>query len=151
MKEKVFMGIDPGQTGAVAVIASDWQDVYDWPGDEIGAAMIVRDIVVSFDVHLCALEAVSSMPKQGVSSVFKFGVNFGVWRGILAAFCIPFVLVRPQEWQKNLVPKKSEGVNKPSLAVARRMFPDAELHLKKHDGRGDALLLAYYAKCKGAR
>ena len=146
-KEMVYMGIDPGQTGAVAVIGNGIVPVtFDWPGDEIVLAEIMRNLVSIYDVRLCALELVSAMPKQGVSSMFKFGSNWGIWRGILASLQIPFIMVRPQEWQKGLVPHKSEGTQKPSLAVARRMFPDADLHLQKHHGRADALLLAYYAK-----
>ena len=149
MKTKAWVGIDPGQTGAIAVITDGtYYEAQDWPGDETEAAELARSFLISYDLRLCALEMVSSMPKQGVSSTFKFGANWGIWRGILAALQIPFILVRPQEWQKGLVPKKSEGDDKPSLAVARRMFPDAELHLKKHHGRADALLLAYYAKGK---
>ena len=153
MKTKAWMGIDPGQTGAIAVITDGtYYEAQDWPGDETGAAELARSFLISYDLRLCALEMVGSIPiqgrKQGGSSMFKFGANWGIWRGILAALHIPFILVRPQEWQKGLVPKKAEGDDKPSLAVARRMFPDAELHLKKHNGRADALLLAYYARSK---
>lgn len=151
MKERIWIGIDPGQGGAIAMIgAEELLTVIDWPGDEITAAEIMRDAVISCDIKLCALEMVGSFSpagrKQGGVSMFKFGTNWGIWRGILAALQIPFIMVRPQEWQKGLVPKKAEGDDKPSLAVARRLFPDAELHLKKHHGRADALLLAHYAK-----
>lgn len=149
-KPKAYVGIDPGQTGAIAVLSDGGiPKVWEWPGDEIAAAEIVREIVFSFDVCLCALEAVSAMPKQGVSSTFKFGANWGIWRGILAALQVPFILVRPQEWQKNIVPKKASPDEKPSLAVARRMFPDVDMHRKKDHGMADALLLAYYAKQHG--
>ena len=33
-----------------------------------------------------------------------------------------------------------------SLDRARLLFPSAELHLAKHDGRAEALLLAYYVQ-----
>jgi crossover junction endodeoxyribonuclease RuvC len=154
MKKTVWIGIDPGQGGALAALRGNESIplLFDWPGDEMQAAEIVRDLVISYYVRLCALEMVGSFSpagrKQGGVSMFKFGTNFGIWRGILAALQIPFVMVRPQEWQKGVVPKKAEGDDKPSLAVARRMFPDAELHLKKHHGRADALLLAHYAKVK---
>ncbi len=149
-KQKCWTGIDPGQTGAVGTIYDDGSvSVFDWPGDEVAAADFMRDLVVSYDVRLCALEQVGSFSpagrKQGGAGMFKFGANFGIWRGILAALQVPFILVRPQEWQKGIVPKKVEGDDKPSLAVARRLFPDADLHLKKHNGRADGLLLARHA------
>ena len=111
MKLKTYMGIDPGQGGAVGVIVDGgFAYTEDWPGDEMGAAAILRDLVISNDIVLCALELVGSFSpagrKQGGSSMFKFGTSFGIWRGILAALQIPFILVRPQEWQKGLVIKR---------------------------------------------
>lgn len=143
-----YIGIDPGQTGAVAVLHPDGYEVWDWPGDEVAAAERVRYIHNRYQVRLAAIEQVSAMPGQGVSSMFKFGANFGAWKGILAALAIPFRTVRPQEWQKGLVPKK-EGTVKPSLTVARRMFPLAELGRQKDHGRADALLIAEWARRQG--
>jgi crossover junction endodeoxyribonuclease RuvC len=84
------------------------------------------------------------MPKQGVSSTFKFGVNFGIWRGILAAYQIPFQLVKPRQWQKGVI-RKADG-KMASLIAARRRWPKAELHLKKHHGRADALWIAEWLR-----
>jgi len=142
------VGIDPGQTGAVAFIHSDGYEVYDWPGDEVAAADIIRSVATRRRIRLAAIEQVSARPGQGVSSMFKFGANFGAWKGILAALGIPFRTVRPQEWQKGIVPKK-EGTVKPSLTVARRMFPLAELGRQKDHGRADALLIAEWARRQG--
>jgi crossover junction endodeoxyribonuclease RuvC len=90
------------------------------------------------------------MPKQGVTSTFKFGANFGTWQGIIAVLGLPCLMPRPAEWQKGLV-RKSDGKDPKarSLAVARRLFPDAELSKKKDHGRADALLLAWWAKQRG--
>lgn len=148
---KAFVGIDPGQTGAIAVLSDDLPLVYDYPGDVTAAANLISDILWDYTPSLVALERVHSMPKQGVSSTFKLGVNFGAWQGILSAYDMPYIMPTPQEWQKGLV-YKSDG-NDPksrSLAVARRLFPDVDLSKKKHDGRADALLIAYYAKQKGS-
>ncbi len=145
---KSYIGIDPGQTGAIAVIHPDGYEVYDWPGDEVLAAEIVGSLCTRFRIALAAVEQVNAMPKQGVVSQFKFGANFGAWKGILASFRIPFRTVRPQEWQKGIVPK-NDGAEKPSLAVARRMFPAAELLRKKDHGRADALLIADWARRQG--
>jgi crossover junction endodeoxyribonuclease RuvC len=143
-KNKVFLGIDPGQTGAIAVLGEYVTEVHDYPGDEVGVARLLWSFTRRYQVQLAALESVHAMPGQGVSSTFKFGTNVGIWRGVLAATHIPFLLVRPQEWQKGMI-KKADG-KKGSLIVARRMFPEAELHLAKHHNRADALLMAYWAQ-----
>lgn len=145
---RLFIGIDPGQNGAIAAITSK-RNVFllrDWPGDEVEAASIVRNLVNVSEVN-AAIEKVHSLPKQGVSSTFKFGVNYGVWKGILAAYQIPFQEVTPRCWQKGVIQKAQD--KKPALAAARRMFPEAELTGPRggaKDGLADALLIADWCR-----
>ena len=102
MVESLFAGVDPGQTGAIAVISETDQVVVvaDFPGDEASLALMIRGWRWLNQIELAALEKVNAMPKQGVSSTFKFGVNVGTWRGVLATLQIPFLEPRPTEWQK---------------------------------------------------
>ena len=150
---QLFIGIDPGQSGALAMIdeINDVIVLSDWPGDEIGAAAIVREIKMKADHHkstlLGAIEYVHSMPGQGHVGPFTFGANYGIWRGILAMAQIPFFLVRPQQWQKGIIKKAQD--KKPALAAASRLFPNAELYGPRgggKDGRADALLIAHWCR-----
>ena len=148
---KVYLGIDPGKSGALAIVDSDGGlvEATDYPGDVCAAASIVRDwrTVHGASIERAAIELVHSMPGQGVKSMFSFGENYGAWQGILAALFIPFILVKPQQWQKGVIrPGDGADAKARSLAVARRMFPDAELSRKKDHGKADALLLADYAR-----
>jgi hypothetical protein len=143
MKMGTYIGIDPGQSGAIAVINRDGYTVDDWPGDEVAAADLI--LTIKHNAPGCggivaALESVHAMPRQGVSSTFKFGCNFGIWRGILAMAGIPFRLVRPQEWQRGVI-TKADGKTS-SLAAARRLFPAASMDRVRDHGRADALLIA---------
>jgi hypothetical protein len=152
MAMKAFMGIDPGASGAAALITADGQAlVRDYPGDPSLAAELIRTWRIEYRIELAALESVHAMPKQGVSSMFKLGANFGAWLGILAALGVPHVLVRPQEWQRGIL-TKGDGLDTKirSLTAARRQWPDVELGRKKDHGRADALHLAAYARqrCK---
>ena len=149
MKPRAWIGIDPGKSGAIALITRDEQLVMDWPGDAAGAAELLLTWRIGYHIELVALERVGSMPGQGVKSMFSFGENFGTWQGILAALGIPYVMPRPQEWQKGLVSPADGEPKGRSLAVARRLFPDAELDRKKDHGRADALLLAWWARRQG--
>ena len=89
------------------------------------------------------VEQVGAMPKQGVSSTFRFGMAYGIIRGILAARGLPYQLVRPQVW------KKAMGVGRDKdecRLLAARMFPkQADLFVRKKDAnRAEAVLIAVY-------
>lgn len=150
MKPKAYLGIDPGQSGAMALLTDELPQVEDWPGDPNAAADVLREWLGQYRVELAVLERVNAMPKQGVSSTFKLGQNVGAWQGILAALGLPYLMPTPREWQKGLV-KPSDGPDPKarSLAVARRLFPEADLSRKSDHGRADALLLAWFARQSG--
>ena len=93
-------------------------------------------------VKFAYLEKVHSMPGQGVVSTFSFGENFGWWQGVLGSLGIPYTTIRPQDWMKKYSLQKSSASDKPGLEVARKLFPEAPLRLKKHHNRADALLIA---------
>lgn len=152
---RFFIGIDPGLTGAVAIISEDGVTVEDTPITLVGSgkktkhdylprgmAMILGVYAGRGDV-IAALESVHSMPDQGISSAFSFGRGFGMWEGMLASFRIPYEKITPQRWKATMM----DGMGKEkdaSRVRAQQLFPKAELNLKKHHGRADSLLLAAY-------
>jgi hypothetical protein len=151
MSEKIFVGIDPGTSknapGAIAFLCGEDYCVYDWCNQSEAIAVLKR-IKKTADKcgMIIAIEKVHSAPGQGISSSFKFGENFGFWQGISMMTGWPVVLVSPQTWQKGLVPKSTPANRKPSLDVARRLFPKADLKYKKNHGRADALLIADWVR-----
>lgn len=148
-----WIGVDPGTRGAVAVIDGDGgHDFLDWPGDPSPVVDKIRSWLLTYHIRLAALEQVHSMPRQGVSSTFKFGTNYGIWQGILSALSVPYVTVTPRNWQKGLVlPSAGPTPKQRSLAVARSLFPNADLSRQKDHGRADALLIAWWAKRETGR
>ena len=94
------------------------------------------------------IEAVHSMPKQGVASSFSFGRGLGIWEGILSAYSIPYVKVSPQRWKKEMLADMPRDNKDSSRIAATRLFPNASdmLARKKDDGRAEALLMAAYAQ-----
>lgn len=141
----IYIGIDPGKDGAMAFLQEE-----------------EPPIVITFDMELynralyegwhhvckCCLERVGAMPGQGVTSMFKFGENFGFIQGLLTAYSIPYELVTPQKWKKEF---QVTGDKNSSIAVCKRLFPDVSLHRtdrckKDHDGMAEALLMAEYAR-----
>lgn len=93
------------------------------------------------------IEKVHSMPKQGVASSFTFGTGFGIIRGICVGLDIPYTLVEPKTWQKEMF----TGVNrkntkKASVIIAHRLFPEHIEYIGQHDGKSDSLLIAEFAR-----
>lgn len=142
----IYIGIDPGKDGALAFIEPDPVGISVYPFDEGIYAELLQSAGV-FSCR-CCLERVGAMPGQGVTSMFKFGENFGFIQGILTAYSIPYELVTPQKWKKEF---QITGDKNSSIAVCRRLFPDVSLRKsdrcrKDHDGMAEALLMAEYAR-----
>lgn len=151
-----YLGIDPGESGAFALlentdvrIVKTFQDV-----GNVTDLMPFLDCV-NFLMHeqqatKCCIEKVSSMPKQGVTSMFTFGQNYGWLLGVLDLGEIPYQTVTPKTW------KKEFGLNSDkakSIEVCRRLFPEVSLLRTPkcrtpHDGMAEALLMAEYARRK---
>lgn len=145
----IYVGIDPGKSGALAVLYDDWGDnvvVRVIKFDSREYAQTLRDL--SGQRAKACLEHVGAMPGQGVTSMFNFGQNFGYIKGLLEAFQIPYELVRPQKWKKAF---GITGDKNSSIEVCKRLFPFAQLRRtdrcrKDDDGKAEALLMAEYAR-----
>lgn len=143
---RCIMGVDPGSSGAIAFYFPDMPNkiaAIDVPlvNGEIDAAALA-DLIRGYNPMMAVVEQVGAMPKQGVSSTFKFGVAYGLARGTIAALHIPMVLVTPVRWKKyfRLTAEKEQA-----RALAVRLWPASEhFRLKKHHGRAEAALLAKY-------
>lgn len=141
-----FLGIDPGAKGGIAVLDIGCaSEAWRYPGDIPEAAELVRSIHLAAPIKLACIEKVGAMPKQGVSSTFKFGANYGGWQGILSALGIPYIMVTPTKWQKALLDSGTGETKARSLNMARRLFPNVDMRHKADDGKADALHLARWA------
>ena len=144
----LYLGIDPGLSGAWGMI--DHHGCYWSCGDMHHDTEGILDTERIWD-EMCQardrldtkvfIEKVHSMPKQGVSSTFKFGMAFGGALSLARRFKTEVVMVTPQLWKKTLVLNSDKQL---SLDMAREIFPQAPLHLQKHNGRAEALLIALY-------
>lgn len=138
-----FIGLDPGNSsGSIVVVAAN--------GEFIATLKLpkatVHDLVQFLREHspecpFAVLERVSAMPKQGVSSSFKFGTSYGQLQAALAAAGIPFEEITPGQWQAAMR-CRSKGDKNVTKAAAQRLHPG----LKVTHGTADGLLLAEYAR-----
>lgn len=158
----VFVGIDPGLTGAVAILWPDADpEVVDTPTTRVGKgndylAASMANILASVKLACmgragervaAALEQGIAMPKQSSSSTFKTGRGGGLWEGILAGLGIPYELVTPRRWKLAL--GMPIGADKSaSRLYAQRLFPAVADRLArvKDDGRAEALLIAEWRR-----
>jgi crossover junction endodeoxyribonuclease RuvC len=153
------IGIDPGLSGAIAVLTDDSLQIHDMPVmtvDRNGKAKRqvsanelaeLLNLYAGKDCHVY-VERVSAMAGQGVTSVFSFGRSFGMIEGILAALKMPVTFVAPATWTRAI--GRSPGKDA-SRARAMELFPDYEFFFKrvKDDGRADAALIAHWGRKHG--
>ena len=88
----IYVGIDPGLKGGLAVISEYGIEVQPYSD---AALQTVAQSLTSENVR-CCLEQVHAMPKQGVSSTFKFGASYGYIKGVLEARKISYQEIPPQ-------------------------------------------------------
>jgi crossover junction endodeoxyribonuclease RuvC len=159
MTFRVVIGCDPGQSGALALLADGQPAGFiDMPtmaraagGNEVNAAELAASLRGVMHSHrgayiIAIVEAVSAMPGNGASSMFRFGESFGVLKGVLGALSIPYQLVHPQTWKRKLTLIGSDKDAARTMAI--RLFPQIAMDLarKKDIGRADALLVARYGE-----
>ena len=144
----IYIGVDPGKSGAFAAIDKDGQCAVAIPWD---AQEFIKFARASKHTTMTAcVEKVGAMPGQGVTSMFNFGKNVGYIEGVLETLGIPYQLVPPQKWKKEF----SLGSDKKqSIEVCKRLFPDISLRRTDKcrtddDGMAEALLMAEYARRK---
>lgn len=135
-----YLGIDPGQSGSIVIqdgssistckLSETEHDIWEWLHTN-----------VNFLTSVATIEKVHAMPKQGVTSSFTFGKNYGFLIGLLTAVQIPYKFVTPQQWQKGMqcLTKGNKNVSK---AAAQRLWPT----IKITHAIADALLIAEYGR-----
>mgnify|MGYP001588816718 CR=1 FL=1 len=116
-----IIGLDPGFTGALACLdaagalvslddtpvlrLSTGKTAYDVPG----MAALLRPYAQYIGAHV-VLEQAQGMPGQGITSTFSTGHGYGLWQGILVALALPYTLIRPAIWKRNLGLTKEVGI-----------------------------------------
>lgn len=156
----LFVGIDPGLSGAVGAIIGDRAFVWDFPTykTKIGKSLRTRideDQLQALAFRVARLGPVVAMIErvQGMRdddgsrhTAYTFGEVTGQIRQSFVAAKVPRASVPPATWKLRLglrgQPKDA------SRALACRLFPSSA-HLfarRKDDGRAEAVLIAHYAR-----
>ncbi len=156
-----WVGIDPGLHGGLVVL----EDGMTFKGchrtpiiegtagakaqyDERTLGSLVRSLAELYGqdgntVRFC-IEDVAAAPGQGVVSMFRFGIGYGLWLGAIAATSAPCHKIKPQAWQRvAFAGRPSIDKKQTSFVVARELFPMMPVRSKSADsGLTDAALIA---------
>lgn len=149
LTRKVYVGIDPGAKGAIAVIAGDLVMIEDMPTAEEALEILRKP--QPWDCRV-ALEQVHPLPGQSCIASFTYGENFLLAKLISLCYNSSPVMVSPMRWKKYYGLKKEPNETKTeykrkSVDKARELFPQATELLKySKDGRAEALLIANWLR-----
>lgn len=163
-----YIGVDPGQDGAAALLYETAEGLkyqlidagnYDFlnmdsMADLCASLAIWETKCLGLEVWIEKVRSFSrDGRKQGGSSSFKFGNNYGLWQGLaVGALRVVPILIEPKEWQGAVFKMRQVigGDTKDrSLIAARKIFGDQHLKRKKDHGRADALNIAYLGYLRG--
>lgn len=142
----VYVGIDPGQRGAMAVLGLEYKPSL-IPFDKDGYIRTLKQIKEDYEC-VCCIEAVHAIAKQGLSSTWSFGVSYGWLLGMLDSIGIPYQPITPQKWKKEFGLTSDKAL---SIEACKRLYPGINLlrterSRKEDDGMAEAVLLGTYAK-----
>ena len=148
-----ILGIDPGRAGALAFLhpQAGLLAVHDMPMLEeqksAGAKVwhIVDDgearrLIRLYAPTHCRIEAVHSMPTDGVATAWAFADNNATIRTIVRCLDIPLEAVAPNIWKAALgVPADKQK----SKLRSHKLFPNCQRLLSRPD-KGEAAMIALY-------
>ena len=151
-----IIGIDPGLSGAIAVMHDKKvMNMYDMPVMAEGKknkrqlnssqlVNIIKENINEDEDTIVVVEQVNAMPGQGVTSMFNFGQTFGAIKGVCAALRLPIFFVRPSKWKKHF-----ELINSSKDASRTKvieMYPtlSSQLAKKRDVNKSDAVLIAKF-------
>ena len=144
----MIIGIDPGKRGGIAII--NWGHniietkictAFKCPDTTDKMSSFVKMLRKDAAFISCYLENVHAFPTDGRSSAFKFGMNFGIWQGILSSFNIKTELITPRTWQSAYgeLPKIKKDRKNMIKEIATK-----ETGIKSTLATADAICIALY-------
>lgn len=177
---KLYGGIDPGKQGVIFCIQDGEKDYRFLPVvgkeyDHQGVKSIFKELSDNCDDMHFVLEGIHATNTWGATTNFSLGGCMGMLKQVLTDLDIPFTVVPPKTWQKEMwqgispkhkplsAAQKKQGRKKGSIdtkstseLAAKRLFPTFEFNVTNsgnksknfNDNIGDAALMAEYCRRK---
>lgn len=173
MNDKCYMAIDPGSKGFIATQCNGEFSFYSIADNDLHQlAKIIENIRSSNANLVCVMEQIHAIFGSSAKATFSFGEIYGQLQGLLIANKIPYILVQPKEWQKEIwtnpdmvvnykkvtikgkdITKKEVDTKNTSINAAKRLFPHIDFRKSERcknldDNKVDATLMSEYARRK---
>lgn len=164
---KYFIGVDPGNKGAICLLDPDEGTVQFLPTPILKSLTpsvrhIFRGLPPADWIKALAIEDVHSVHNSSAKSNFQFGRSLGAIESIVAYWFMDYEYIAPKAWQKICgitftYPKGATSAQKSSIrkkttaAKALELYPDVDLYGPRGgllDGRADSLMIAHALWCK---
>jgi hypothetical protein len=160
------MGIDVGGKGFITTQKDGAFSHYSIEDNDLyQLSEIMADIRQNNAEVVCVIEDVHSIFGASAKATFNFGLNKGYLLGLLAANKIPYHLVQPKEWQKEIWSNadkvtryktdggKTTDTKNTSINACKRIFPSLDLRKTPRcknidDNKVDSILMSEYARRK---
>lgn len=161
--ETLYVGIDPGAKGAIAVLNEQGKcvELFDMPNTDQKYLDKIKewlDKKVDKEIHV-TIENVHALPMESTVAGFTFGKNVGKAELLALAITTDDIVhkVQPRVWKAAYSLRRYNGetkyeYKKRSVNKAQSEFPEMrDSLLVTKDGRAEALLIAkvLYDKLKG--
>lgn len=167
---RVYLGIDPGSKGFITLMSDKGMEFFSIEDNDFyKLGDILHDIKERYSDVVGIMEEVHAIFGSSAKGTFNFGEINGLLKGLLIANKIPYHLIQPKTWQKEIWDnkdmvylyktskdgKKKKVVNtKPtSFNTAKRLFPNVDFRKttrckKDDDNKIDSLLICEYGRRK---
>lgn len=173
MEDKLYIGIDVGSKGFISMQKNGVWDFFSIEDNDLYQLSEIMHQARQNNRNIaCVIEDVHSVFGSSAKSTFAFGFNKGYLVGLLAANHIPYTLVQPKEWQKEMwqnadmvvtykevtikgkkVSKKDVNTKQTSINACKRLFPTLDLRKSERskkidDNKVDSILMSEFARRK---
>jgi len=135
--EKPIIGIDPGVSGAFAVINQDHAVLCDFPKIKINNKSAInlphlKELILQAadpTISTVYIENVHAMPGQGVTSMFTFGCSKGQLEGLCVGLGMDVRFISPQKWKRyfNLLGESDMAVRNAASQFIN-VLPEYSIH-----------------------
>jgi Holliday junction resolvasome RuvABC endonuclease subunit len=141
--KKAAIGIDPGQTGALALVNDDDLVIYDFQSIE-AADQALTDLQGQYSIRFAVLEKVwMRKSERNPHSVTHLIRSAAMWDCLLHVHGIPHEEYAPATWRKGLVSGKKTS-KAAMVEKARQLLGGTDRDFARHD-RAEAALMAFRA------
>lgn len=157
----LYVGCDPGATGALALVSGAWCAVWDVPlsAHPVGGSVIddaatieLARVLACFGPAAFVIEHTWGVRGQGGSSQYKFGDSAAALRMAFQSTGFPVRRVSAQKWQTHF---RVNGDKQHSVALVKKLYPaHVELftanrgHINKAqcEARAEAVLIGRFGE-----